>query len=173
MDTSRSDKMANEFLAQKTPFKRKVQTYQQVFNASPEAVFRQLCPTREADWIDGWTADLIWSTNGYVEADCIFTTPETNTVGPGLWIFTRLEPNELLELVRIIGNDMVIHLRIDLKDNGDKTCTGTWTLKFTAITQQGNAMVQAMPEQNPHFGQIIAGLEHFLQTGEMMRLQTA
>ena len=105
MDTSRSDKRVKEFLAKNTPFKRKTQIYEQVFNASPQAVFEQFCPSREADWIEGWTADLIWTTTGYVESDCIFTTPETNTVGPGLWIFNRLEPNEMLDAVRIIGSD--------------------------------------------------------------------
>jgi hypothetical protein len=173
MDTSRSDKMVKEFLAKKTPFKRKVQTYEQTFNATPQAVFEQFCPSREADWIDGWTADLIWTTTGYVEPDCIFTTPETNVVGPGLWIFNRLEPNKMLDAVRIIGSDVVEQFRIELKDNGDGTCTGTWILKFTAISAKGNQIVQAMPDQEPGFGHLIGGLEHFLQTGELMRLQLA
>ena len=171
MNTSRSDKLATEFLARKTPFKREIQTYQQVFDASPEAVFRQLCPSREADWIDGWTADLIWTTSGYAEEDCIFTTTDANPVGPGLWVITRLEPNRLLQVVRIIGSDVVFHLRIDVADNQNGTCTGTWTLKFTALTQQGNVMVQSLPEQDPDFGRLILALDHYLRTGEMMRRQ--
>lgn len=170
MDTSRSEQMAKEFLAKGRPFKRKVQVTEQVFEASPAEVFRQFCPTREKDWIKGWEADLVYTETGYVEPHCIFTTPPSNIVGPGLWIFTRLEPNQLLELVRVIENNLVVHFRIDLKDNNNGTCTGTWTLKFTALSQQGNEMVKAIPDDDPHFRKLIHGLQHYLNTGELMRI---
>jgi hypothetical protein len=141
-----------------------------MFNATPETIFRQFCPAREADWIDGWTADLVYTTSGYAEADCIFTTPDSNILGPGLWIFTRLEPNEVLELVRIVDNSIVIHFRIDLVDNGDGTCSGTWTLKFTALNERGNDMVDAVPEKDPLLEQAILGLQHFVETGERMTI---
>ena len=169
MNTSRSDKMAREFLAQGHPYKRKTQIVEGLFHAPPDVVFQQFCPTREADWIDGWTADLIYTTSGYVEPDCIFTTPPTNSVGPGLWIFTRLEPNEVLELVRVFDDSVVEHLRIDLKDNGDGTCTGTWTMKFTALNDRGNSMVEALPDEDPRFEKlVIQGLDHFVTTGELL-----
>ena len=86
MDTTRSAKMAEEFLARGQPFKRKVQSYKRRYSTAPKAVFPQLCPTREADWIDGWIADLIYTESGYAELDCILTTPENNVLGAGLWI---------------------------------------------------------------------------------------
>lgn len=168
MNTIKSERMAKEFLAKGQPFKRKVQITEQVFDAPPAEVFRQFCPTREKDWIDGWEADLVYTETGYVEPHCIFTTPASNIVGTGLWVLTRLEPNELLELVRIIDNDLVAHFRIDLNDNGNGTCTGTWTLKFTALNEQGNKMVEAMPDDDPLFRKIVYGLQHYLKTGELM-----
>ena len=170
INTSRSKRMADDFLARDHPFKRKILVAEQTFSASADIVFRQFCPTREVDWIDGWTADLIWTTTGYVEADCIFTTPDSNILGPGLWIFTRLEPDALVELVRVIGNDVVEHVRIDLAAHDDGTCTGTWTLKFTALNAAGNAMVAALPDgiSDPLFRKVIGGLEHFVTTGERM-----
>ncbi|MCG8510467.1 MAG: hypothetical protein MI741_14675 [Rhodospirillales bacterium] len=168
MDTTRSDKMAGEFLAKNQPFKRKVLTTEQRFHAPPNLVFKQFCPTREMDWIDGWKADLIWTKTGYAEADCIFTTPPDNIIGPGLWIFTTLVPNEEFELVRIIDNDVVIHFRIDLTDNEDGTCTGLWTLKFTALNEAGNTFVDSLPDKDPVFDTVIAGLEHFVTTGTLM-----
>jgi len=170
MDTSRSETMAKEFLAKGRPFKRKTQITEHVFEASPAEVYKQLCPTREKDWIDGWIADLVYSDTGYVEPDCIFTTPAHNIIGPGLWIFTRIEPNELLELVRIIDSNVVVHLRIKLKDNGNGSCTGSWTRTLTALSEQGNAMVEAIPDDDPHLAKIISGLGHFLKTGQLMRL---
>ncbi len=135
-------------------------------------VFKQFCPSREADWIQGWTADLVYTTSGYAEADCIFTTPPTNSLGPGLWIFTRFQPNEVLEVVRIMDNSVVEQLRIDLEDNGDGTCKGTWTMKFTALNEQGNSVVEALPEEDPLFESVvIRGLEHFVTSGELMPVE--
>ncbi len=170
MNTSRSEKMAKEFLAKGRPFKRKIRVTEQLFEASRADVFKQFCPTRERDWIEGWQADLVYTNTGYVEPDCIFTTPASNIIGPGLWIFTRLEPDELLELVRIIDNNLVVHFRIDLEDNHDGTCTGIWTLKFTALNEQGKEMVDAIPNDDPLFKRVVYGLQHYLQTGELMRI---
>jgi hypothetical protein len=44
------------------------------------------------------------------------------------------------ELVRIIGDSVVIHFRINLKDNQNGTCTGVWDLTFTALNESGNQM---------------------------------
>lgn len=169
MDTSRSEKMAKAFLAKGCPFKRKVQTTEQAFAASPAEVFKQLCPTREMDWIDGWTADLVYTDTGYVEPGCIFTTPPENIIGSGLWIISRLEPDELLELVRIIDNNLVVHIRIEVKDNGNGTCAGIWTLQFTALNERGNTILEAMPDKDPILDKVVSGLGHFLKTGHLMR----
>ena len=168
MNTERSKRKAAEYLKNGKNFKRKTQKYEKTFNFSPEKVFYQFCPTREYDWIEGWDCDLVYTSTGYVEDDCIFTTPETNSLGPGLWIFTRYEPNQKLELVRIIGGSVVIHFRINLIDNNDGTSTGVWSLTFTALNEQGNAMVDSIPDKNPEMLSAIDGLEYFLETGEMM-----
>lgn len=167
MNTERSKRKAAEYLNNGKSHKRKTQKYEKIFNSTPEKVFYQLCPTRECDWIEGWDCDLVYTSTGYVENDCIFTTPETNSLGPGLWIFTRYEPNESLELVRIIHESVVIHFRINLTDNNDGTCTGIWNITFTALNEQENAMVDSIPEKNPEMLQAIDGLEYFLKTGEM------
>ncbi len=168
MNTKRSKNKTTEFINNGNILKRKIQTYEKVFSFPPEKVFFQFCPSRELDWIEGWDCDLVYTSTGYVEDDCIFTTPETNMIGPGLWIFTRYEPNQKLELVRIIGESIVIHFRINLTDNGDGTSTGTWNLTFTALNESGNEMVESMPDQNPEFVRAIDSLEFFLKEGEMM-----
>lgn len=169
MNTERSRKITQDFLAKGRPFKRKVQVYQKVFNALPADVFNQFCPAREADWIDGWTADLVYTSTGYMEPNCIFTTPETNVLGPGLYIVTRLEPYRILEAVTVNKN-VVKHFSINLTDNHDGTCVGNWTLCFTALNQEGNQALEAMPDNDPMFFKILDGLDHFMQTGELMKL---
>ena len=168
MNTERSKTKATEFLKQGKKLKRKTQTYEKTFVFPPEKVFLQFCPSREIDWIPGWDCDLVYTSTGYMENDCIFTTPATNPLGPGLWIVSRYEPNRKLALVRIIGESVVLHFRISLKDNHDGTSTGVWTLTFTALNESGNDIVESIPDHYPEFERVIDGLEHFLQTGEMM-----
>ena len=168
MNTERSEKRAKEFLKRGSNLKRKKQKYEKTFPFPPAKVFFQFCPTREFDWIEDWDCDLVYTSTGYVEEDCIFTTPETNVLGPGLWIFTQYEPNEKLEIVRIIGDSVVIHFRINLIDNQDGTTTGTWNLTFTALNESGNAIVESIPDNSPELERAIEGLEYFLETGEMM-----
>lgn len=168
MNTKRSEKKVKAFLKKGNLRERKVQKYEKKFNFSPEKVFFQLCPTRELDWIKGWDCDLVYTTTGYVEKDCIFTTPATNELGSGLWIFSEYEPNEKLGIVRIIENMIVIHLRIRLEDNHDGSCTGKWDLIFTALNEKGDEILKTIPEQNPEYSKAIDGLEYFLETGELM-----
>ncbi len=169
VDTTRSSRMAQGFLAKGRPFARRVQTYRRPFSAGPEAVFPQLCPTREADWIEGWVADLIYTDTGYAEPDCILTTPDSNVLGPGLWIITRREPNKRHEFLVIRDDGVVGHFRIELADNGDGTCDSIWTLIFTATNEQGNRVIEAMPHKDPAFEAVVLdALEHFLKTGERM-----
>ncbi len=77
-------------------------------NAAPNEVFKQLCPSREADWINGWTVDLLHTQTGYVEPLCVFRTPVSNIFGPGLWMITKLESNTNLELVVFYENSDII-----------------------------------------------------------------
>lgn len=168
-NTERSKDKAERFNRDGRILKRKIQTYTRRFSHSPEEVFPQFCPSRELDWIEGWDCKLLYTSTGYVEKDCIFATDETNIIGPGLWVFTSYEPNEKLELIRIIGDTLVIHFRITQLDNGDGTSTGVWNITYTALNQAGNAMVEALPDSSPEMEGAIDGLEYFLAHGELMR----
>lgn len=169
MDTHRSRAKVEQFQQQGLKLRRKTQTFEKRFTHPPETVFYQFCPSRELDWIEGWDCQLVYTTTGVVEKDCIFTTDESNPIGPGLWVFCAYEPNEKLELVRIVKDAMVIHFRINLKDNRDGTSTGTWNLTFTALNESANAMVDAVPDDNPELVRAIDSLEYYLTNGRMMR----
>lgn len=168
MNTQHSKHKSEQFLEKGRPHKRKTLSLEKRFSFPPDKVFFQFCPSRELDWIEGWECDLVFTTTGYAEPDCIFTTPETSLLGPGVWIFTRYEPNQRLELVRLINDAVVIHFRIHLQDHNDGTCTGTWHLTFTGLNQEGDTMVEALPDEMPELKQAVESLEYYLKTGEMM-----
>ena len=171
LNTIRSGKMAEEFLAKKKPYKRKVQVYVKQISADPETVFQQLCPTREADWIDGWIADLVYTETGYAEPDCVLTTPENNILGAGLWMITQREANKFHEFVLVRNDGVVGHFTIEINDNHDGTCETVWKLVFTAINEDGNTVIESMPEKDPMFEMIIEALDYYLRTGERTEIE--
>jgi len=166
-DTVKSEARVKELRQSQGKYKRRKQRLVQTLDAPAAVVFPQFCPSRELDWIDGWQCDLIYTSTGYVEADCVFTTPATNVLGPGVWAFVNIDPNQDVELVRTLGNDLLIHFRINLEDHGNGTSTGTWDLTLTALTEEGNVMLDGMPEKDVRLTEAVAGLDHFLRTGDL------
>jgi hypothetical protein len=167
-DTTRSEKISNEFLARNVPFQRKVLVFAREFSASPEIVFRQFCPSREADWINGWTVDLIYTETGYAEPLCVFRTPESNVLGAGLWILTKVEPNRAVEATMFQEeNDVLAHMKLDLVDQENGKCTVTWTITLTALSEKGNAVLEMVPDETPAY---VEELEYFLTHGGLKPL---
>ena len=171
LNTETSEQIARQFLAQQKPYKRKIQRYTHHHKATVESVFAQLCPTREADWIDGWLVDLIYSESGYSEPDCILSTPPGNVLGAGLWIITQRRSNKWHEFVVIRDDGIVGHYTIELSDNGDGSCESRWRLVFAAGNENGNLIIEAMPDHDSAFESVVlASLDHFLATGERLKL---
>jgi hypothetical protein len=165
-NTTRSDKIVRAFLARETLCKRKVQTFEKELSAAPSDVYKQLCPAREADWINGWTVDLLYTETGYVEPLCVFRTPASNIIGSGLWIITKLELNTTLEFVFFQeDNDIIEYARIHLVDHGNETCKAFFEITLTATSDKGNAIIESIPDDEPPF---LAELDHFLKHGELM-----
>jgi hypothetical protein len=149
-DTTRSNKISNDFLARNVPFQRKVLVFGRDFSAPPEIVFRQFCPSREADWINGWTVDLIYTETGYAEPLCVFRTPASNILGAGLWILTKVEPNRVVEAVMFHeDNDVLEHMKLDLVHLGNGKTKVTWTITMTALSEKGNTVIEMVPDETP------------------------
>ncbi|TQV78042.1 hypothetical protein FKG94_13240 [Exilibacterium tricleocarpae] len=170
-DTSKSDEIVERFLERNTPFKRKEQVFEKHFNASPKQVFKQLCPAREADWINGWTVDLIYTTTGYAEPLCVFQTPASNILGSGLWILTKLEPNKVLEgVIFQTENGIIEYLKIELIEMGNNACKGIWTIILTATNENGNSVIASISDEEPDF---LRELAYFLEHGKLMEKKSA
>ena len=168
MNTKLSDKKVADFIQNQTGMKRKVQTFSGTFEAQPKAIFPLLCPSREIDWIPGWDCELIYTSNGYAEPECVFTTNESNVTGDGVWVFSDYQPNKLVKIVRFMG-DTVYTLTLTLDENEDGTTTVTWNIITTALNDNGNAMVEKMPDKSPLSDGLIKALDHYLRTGELLK----
>jgi hypothetical protein len=66
--------------------------YTQQLVAPPDEVFPLICPVREADWLDGFEYDWVYSDSGLAEMNAIFTTPKHGQMPPSLWIITHHDP---------------------------------------------------------------------------------
>ena len=77
MDTSKSERLVQNFLHNEPKYKRKIQELSGTFETTPENIFPLLCPAREADWIPGWDSELIYTKSGY-EAKRISKTGNRN-----------------------------------------------------------------------------------------------
>jgi hypothetical protein len=104
--------------------------------------------------------------SGFAEDNCVFRTYESNVTGPGLWVFSQYEPNRLVQLVRFTPR-MVIEVKISLAESAEGTTTLVWTLIFTAITQEGNDLIDQIPEGTGKLQQTVEVLVYYLETGEM------
>jgi len=99
-----------------TPPNRSTHTYRQTLCAPPGKVFPLLCPVRETEWAEGWSPELVISSSGAAERDCVFTTPDK--LGPAIWYITCHEPeNWFVEMLKIIPGVTACRLSIQLSEN--------------------------------------------------------
>ena len=137
---------------------------------TPEAVFPLLCPVREYEWIEGWDCDLVFSSSGKAELDCVFRTAFPQDGPEDTWIVSLYEPPRAIEFVRV--NPLrAIHYTIHLAGSEDGRSAWIWSQTLTGLTDKGNALVTAADAAA--FAAKIVTLEHklnhFLATGTMLR----
>jgi hypothetical protein len=123
---------------------RVTRSYTQELVAEPKAVFPLLCPVREADWIEDWDPDIVFSNSGIAEADCVFLTGDEKD--RAIWYITRHEPeNNFVEMIKITPNVTACRLTIQLKPaKGGSTATITYT--HTSLGPEGDALINAFTE---------------------------
>jgi hypothetical protein len=166
LDTTRSEKLVQNFLQQETKYKRKIREFTGNFDTSPEKIFPLLCPAREADWIPGWNADLIYTSSGYAEDKCVFRTKKSNSDHEILWTFTGFKLNEYIEFVRF-HQDILVHCKISLSQKNDGTTTVTWKTISTSLSEKGNKEIEKMVDKKQH-SPIIHVMDYYLKNGKMI-----
>src|SRR5436190_21928179 len=110
---------------------RATHSYRQRLHALPARVFPLLCPVRETEWADGWLPELVVSSSGVAERDCVFITPDE--LGKTLWYITRHEPDKFfIEMVKILPGVTACRLSIQLAEEG-AGCIADVTYTHTSL----------------------------------------
>lgn len=146
------------------PPNRVIRSYAQHLHAPPQRVFPLLCPVREADWIDGWDPRLVISASGAAERDCVFVTP--GAPQDAIWVVTRHEPQDFVEMLKVTPGLTVCRLSIALHAAG-AGCDAVVTYAYTSLGPAGDALVDGFTDA--HYARFMqdweARLNHFLATG--------
>ena len=168
-DTTRSDKIVNRFLSRTQKLEQIRMSFSGTCETDIDTFFALLCPAREADWIPGWNAEVLHSDNGgKIANDCIFRTDKSNVFGEGIWIITAVVKNEYVDLVRVHEN-LVMHLKVNVKANDDGTVTGTWNIVASALNQKGNKEVAKLKKHVDIKSVLPKIIEHYLKTGKQIK----
>lgn len=144
---------------------RATHSYRQRLHAPPAKVFPLLCPVREMDWAEGWRPNLVVSSSGVAERDCVFTT--TDKYGEAFWYVTEHDPEKwFVEMLKIIPGVTACRLQIQLSENGSG-CFADVTYSHTSLAAAGDELVaEFTAEYYQRFMQAWEKeLNHFLATG--------
>ena len=147
---------------------RATHTYRQTLCAAPDKVFPLLCPVREIEWAEGWLPELVISTSGVAERDCVFTTPEK--AGTAIWYITRHEPAaRFVEMLKILPGVTACRLSIQLSENGHD-CFADVTYSHTSLGPAGDEFVAKFTAD--YYQKFMQdwekSLNHFLKTGSRL-----
>jgi hypothetical protein len=126
-----------------------------------------LCPVREADWIDGWQYDMIYSHSGLAEPGCVFTTPSPDNKTT-TWYISEYDPKQfIIEFIRMTPAEMVVKISIRLTDNGNGTTTTDILYEYTSLSEEATRWI--MEELDAAFRSNMSywekAIDHYLQTG--------
>jgi hypothetical protein len=147
---------------------RATYTYRQRLCASPAKVFPLLCPVREAEWVDGWLPELVISSSGVAERDCVFITADK--LEKTIWYITRHEPQRwFVEMLKILPGVTACRLEIQLSDNGDG-CFADVTYSHTSMGAAGDEFVTKFTADayKKSMQAWEKALNHFLTTGRLL-----
>jgi hypothetical protein len=122
--------------------KRIVQTHDFTLKAKANQIFPLLCPTREYDWIENWSCQLIYSESGMAENNCIFLTALEGE-SKLIWTVSRYEPFSAIEFV-IVGDGITLKLDLHLSESIDGTTSIRVAHTITGLNEEGNTVVEAL-----------------------------
>jgi len=152
--------------------KRVVRNYIQTIKAKPAKVHSLICPVKEAEWLDGWDYDLIFSHSGFAEKGCVFisrSAGEKDTI----WLITQRN-DAACETVfaRITPSSRVAEVTVRIEDGGKQTSRVHINYTITAIGEEGNRFIENFTEENfvkdMKFWE--ATMNHYLETGKALPL---
>jgi hypothetical protein len=156
------------------PFRgdRVIQTRTLHITAPVERVFPLICPIREAEWAEGWSAKVLFAESGVAEENGVYTTQHAGEED-ALWLVSHLDPaTHWIEFVYLMPRRQIVKLGIWLHPRPDGTTDLEVQYVRTGITPEGNAQLQA-PAAAERFRAMMddweQSLNHYLRTGRMLK----
>lgn len=164
MNTQRSIEALKLWKERESPLKKGSFTIERTFRTSPEELFSLICPTREYDWIPGWSCDLLHSTSGYAEYGAVFRTAFRGM--EEIWVCTRYEPNRAIDY-SISYQGMASKFEFSVIEDQDGTVTGRWVISVSPLTEAQIQGEEELELGKRRFEMLIDVLDHYVHTGEM------
>lgn len=152
--------------------KRVTHSYTQHIDGPVEAVFPLICPVREAEWLEGFEYEMVYSESGLAEEGCVFTTRHLG--GPEVvWSITRHDPKAgVVQFCRVTPGVTVDLLRVEMEPDGEGKSLCHIRYDFTSFSAQGEHYL-AHHQTEADFMDMVTWWEksvnHYLATGEMLR----
>ncbi len=121
--------------------------FTQQLRGTAAQVFPLLCPVREAEWIEGWEPEVVYSRSGHAEEDCAFLT--WDGVGVAIWVITRYDRDAgILGFVKTTPEAVLTRIRIELESAGPGRCLAHVSYRQTSLSPSGDGLVVAFtPER--------------------------
>ena len=150
---------------------RATHTYRQKLDGPPATVFPLYCPVREAEWADGWMPELVISSSGIAERDCVFLTADEH--GKATWFITEYEPERwFIEMLKILPGFTACRLSIQVSENGNGSFADV-TYSHTSLGPAGDEFVAKFTKD--YYQKFMQGWEkafnYFLKTGRPLKGQ--
>jgi hypothetical protein len=142
--------------------------HQFVVPFSPEQVFPLLCPVLEFRWLPHWRCDLLHSSSGVAEEDCVFRTMLPQG-GAMTWVVSRYDPPARIEFSCFASALYVFRLKIVLSPEAGSARLD-WIRRWLSLSPEGDAWIagcsQSEHEKDVDF--LRRALTHYLATGKML-----
>lgn len=148
--------------------KRVTRTYAQKILAPPDNILPLLCPVREAEWLEGWEAEMVYSLSGFAEDGCIFKT-RRHKEAEDIWVVTLREPLRV-DFTIVTPGLLVGQIRIEMEAQDDGATTSRVTYTFTSLGEKGNAFIESFTQEefNRRMRWWEKSMNHFLETGHRL-----
>jgi hypothetical protein len=146
-------------------------SYTQTNDGHINDVFPLLCPVKEKDWLDGWDYEMVHSSSGLIEKDCVFTTPHHGKYST-VWQVTQYDKeNYFIEFLRVTLQENVVKINIQLTPISTDETRVKIDYQYTALNEEQNAFIETELEES--FIESMQwwekAINHYLKTGKMLK----
>jgi hypothetical protein len=118
--------------------------YTQTLVAPVIEVFPLLCPVREAEWLPGFKARMIYSDSGLAEPNCVFTTSRAGEPDTVWTITVHDRESGRVEFLRVTPGLVATHIVVQLRNQSDTQSTAEITYVHTALAPAGEEHIERL-----------------------------